>query len=39
MPASVVMKITGHSGLKEMQPYIDTVSEEVDNMIDKYIDF
>ena len=39
MPAHVVMKITGHSDYKAMQPYIDIVSKDVDKMVDKYIDF
>ena len=39
MPAHAVMKITGHSDYKAMQPYIDIVSKDVDNMVDKFIDF
>ncbi|MBR8536098.1 phage integrase SAM-like domain-containing protein [Carboxylicivirga mesophila] len=39
MPAHAVMKITGHSDYKAMQPYIDIVSKDVDNMVDKYINF
>jgi integrase len=39
MPAHAVMKITGHSDYKAMQPYIDIVSKDVDDMVDKFIDF
>ncbi|MCW3806132.1 site-specific integrase [Plebeiibacterium marinum] len=39
MPPHAVMKITGHSDYKAMQPYVDVVSKEVDNMMDKFIDF
>jgi integrase len=39
MPANAVMKITGHSDYKAMQPYIDIVSRDVDNMVDKFVDF
>lgn len=39
MPVHAVMKITGHSDYKSMKPYIDIVNQEVDNMIDKYINF
>ncbi len=39
MPAHAVMKITGHSDYKAMQPYIDIVSKDVDDMMDKFIDF
>jgi len=39
MPPHAVMKITGHSDYKAMKPYIDIVSKEVDNMVEKYIDF
>ncbi|MBS2100842.1 integrase catalytic domain-containing protein [Carboxylicivirga linearis] len=39
MPAHAVMKITGHSDYKAMQPYIDIVSKDVDNMVDRFINF
>ena len=39
MPAHDVMKITGHSDYKAMQPYIDIVSRDVDNMMDKFTNF
>ena len=39
MPANAVMKITGHSDYKAMQPYIDIVSRDVDNMVDRFVDF
>lgn len=39
MPAPAVMKITGHSDYKAMQPYIDIVSRDVDNMVDRFVDF
>jgi integrase len=39
MPANAVMKITGHSDYKAMQPYIDIVSREVDNMEDRFVDY
>ncbi len=39
MPAHAVMKITGHSDYKAMQPYIDIVSKDVDDMMDKFINF
>lgn len=39
MPVHAVMKITGHSDYKAMQPYIDIVSKDVDEMMDKYINF
>ena len=39
MPPHAVMKITGHSDYKAMQPYIDIVSKDVDDMMDKFIDF
>lgn len=34
MPAHAVMKITGHSDYKSMQPYINIVGQEVDSMMD-----
>lgn len=39
MPPHAVMKITGHKDFKAMQPYIDIVGKDLDNMIDKYLDF
>ena len=39
MPPNAVMKITGHSDYKAMQPYIDIVSRDVDNMVDRFVDF
>ena len=39
MPVHAVMKITGHSDYKAMQPYIDIVSKDIDNMIDEFINF
>jgi len=39
MAPHAIMKITGQSDYKAMQPYIDIGSNEVDIMVDKYIDF
>lgn len=39
MPPHAVMKITGHSDYKAMQPYIDIIGSEVDDMMDKYVTF
>ena len=39
MPPHAVMKLTGHSDYKAMQPYVDIVSKDVDDMVDKFIDF
>jgi integrase len=39
MPVHAVMEITGHSDYKAMQPYIDIAKKDIDNMVDKYIDF
>ncbi len=39
MPPNAVMKITGHSDYKAMQPYIDIVSRDVDNMVERFVAF
>jgi hypothetical protein len=39
MPVHAVMEITGHSDYDAMKPYIDIAKKDIDNMVDKFIDF